>query len=349
MKLTTGIYPLNPTIFHDRDFASSQASSSMATFPPSYPQEVPSSPSYVPSDLELGTDGSDSETSESNDSDDQDDPVPFKENNETHDDHSLLPSSSSTSSRITRSVSTTLGRPILPPFPPYADVIDRTPKELYAYMRSHQSQCEVIFNERTAQLDAANAHCTIARRHITTLTEQLANKTQSKRRKSKKVQARFVTLSELREAFEAEDAELEAKEKVELEKAAKKKADDSARTLRINHEIGSRIFDCPLTSYKRKDDLIALAGALSLPIEGTVAELTKAIKDHLAENPTRVNESRFSGLFGASRKRTAAMVSPPSGTVDPPMWALPQPSTSTNSPLIPTPPNHYASGFFSLS
>ena len=241
----TGIYPLNPTIFHERDFAPSQASSSTATFPPSYPQEVPSSPSYIPSDLELGTDDSDSETSGSNDSGDQDDLVPLEEN-ETHDDHPSLPSSSPTSSRITRSVSTTLGRPTLPPFPAYADVMDCTPKELYTYMRSHQSQCEVILNECTAQLDAANAHCTITRRHITTLTEQLANKSQSKRRKSKKIQARFVTLPELREVFEAEDAELEAKEKAELEKAAKKKANDSARMLRINHEIGSRIFDLPL-------------------------------------------------------------------------------------------------------
>ena len=349
----TGIYPLNPTIFHERDFAPSQASSSMATFPPSYPQEVPSSPSYIPSDLELGTDDSDSETSESRDLSNQDNPVPFKENNdsETHDDHPPLPLSSSTSNRITRSASTTLGQPTLPPFPSYADVMDCTPKELYAYMRSHQSQCEVILNECTAQLDAANAHCTIVRRHVTTLTEQLANKSQSKRRKSKKIQARFVTLPELREEFEVEDAELEAKEKAELEKAAKKKADDSARTLRINHEIESRVFDCPLTSYKRKDDLIALAGALSLPIEGTVAELTKAIKVHLAENPTRANESRFSGLFGASKKRTTTIVSPPSEsvTVDPAVQALPQPSSPTNSPLIPTMPNHHASGFLSSS
>ena len=154
--------------------------------------------------------------------------------------------------------------------------MDCTPKQLYAYMQSHQSQ--VILNECTAQLDAANAHCTIVHRHITTLTEQLANKSLSKRRKSKKIQAWFVTLPELREVLEAEDAELEAKEKVELEKAAKKKADDTARMLRINYEIESHIFDCPLTSYKRKADLIALAGALSLSIEGTVAELTKAIK-----------------------------------------------------------------------
>ncbi|KIK73069.1 hypothetical protein PAXRUDRAFT_796294, partial [Paxillus rubicundulus Ve08.2h10] len=40
----TRIYPLNTTLFHERDFAPSLASSSVATFPMPYPDEVPSSP-----------------------------------------------------------------------------------------------------------------------------------------------------------------------------------------------------------------------------------------------------------------------------------------------------------------
>jgi hypothetical protein len=120
----TGIYPLNPTIFHERDFAPSQASSSTATFPPSYPQDIPSSPSYVPSELGMDDDsdpdwkseGEDSDNSleSSNghisDSEDQDGPGLFVENsNELHDDdHATLTPSSSTN-RVTRSVSTTLG------------------------------------------------------------------------------------------------------------------------------------------------------------------------------------------------------------------------------------------------
>jgi hypothetical protein len=42
-------------------------------------------------------------------------------------------------------------------------------------------------------------------------------------------------------------------------------------------------------------------------MDGTVAELIKAIKDHLAENPTRELEPQFNGLFGSSRKRASAM------------------------------------------
>ena len=124
----------------------------MATFPPSYPQEILSSPGYIPSDLELGTDASNSEISESNDLDDQDDLVPLNENHKAHDDHSpLLPSSGSSTGYITHATSTTLGQPSLPCLPPYADVMNHTPKGLYAYMQSHQSQCELILNKHTAQ------------------------------------------------------------------------------------------------------------------------------------------------------------------------------------------------------
>ena len=37
----TGIYPFNPDIFTDKDFAPSQATSRDAHLPPSYPPEVP--------------------------------------------------------------------------------------------------------------------------------------------------------------------------------------------------------------------------------------------------------------------------------------------------------------------
>ena len=91
-----------------------------------------------------------------------------------------------------------------------------------------------------------------------------------------------MTLPELRVALQGE-------EKTELEKTAKKKGDDSntARTLRINQEIASRVFDHSLASYKCKDDRIALAanGALALSMDGAVVELVNAIKDHFAEIP----------------------------------------------------------------
>ncbi|KAG2074074.1 hypothetical protein BDR04DRAFT_1093830 [Suillus decipiens] len=54
----------------------------------------------------------------------------------------------------------------------------------------------------------------------------------------------------------------------------------------------------PLSSYKRKDDLIIIAGALSLSRDGTVIDLTTRIKEHLAENPDCASQPWFAGLLG---------------------------------------------------
>ena len=59
--------------------------------------------------------------------------------------------------------------------------------------------------------------------------EQLANKTK-KPASTKKMDARFVMLSELREIFEKEQAERAKKECTEALKRADKEAEDMART-----------------------------------------------------------------------------------------------------------------------
>lgn len=182
-------------------------------------------------------------------------------------------------------------------------------------MHPHQSQCEMVLNEQTAKLDAANAYCRIACHHIAALTKQLENESHSKSRKSKEVRPRRMTLQELRDIFEAEEAELEAKE---LEKSSPKEADETARTLRINQleEIESRVFDCPLASYKR---LVALTGALSLPM---------ALSLNSQKPPRReANEPRFSGLSGTPG---VAVASPSS--VDPVALVLQQSSASSSDP-----------------
>jgi len=48
----TGIYPLNPSIFTDKDFAPSLVYSTTAHLPTSYPSKIPSSPMAASSDLE---------------------------------------------------------------------------------------------------------------------------------------------------------------------------------------------------------------------------------------------------------------------------------------------------------
>jgi hypothetical protein len=71
----------------------------------------------------------------------------------------------------------------------------------------------------------------------------MANKS-TKNRKTKPPRPRCMTLPEFHAACEAEELE-----KVEAEKAAKKKVDDAARTRRIYQEIDNRVFDAPLSTY----------------------------------------------------------------------------------------------------
>ncbi|KIK75339.1 hypothetical protein PAXRUDRAFT_44094, partial [Paxillus rubicundulus Ve08.2h10] len=54
-----------------------------------------------------------------------------------------------------------------------------------------------------------------------------------------------------------------------------------------------------------KDDLIMLAGALTLMMEGTVADLTTCIKEHLTANPQCADEPHFATLFSNGRKQNA--------------------------------------------
>ena len=198
----------------------------------------------------------------------------------------------------------------------------------------------MVLKEVTAQCNAANTHCLMARHQINALTTQLSNKSQRKRQKSKKTEAWVLTLPKLQGEFDARDTVDEAKEKADFEKAAQKKADETAHMLHINEEIKSQVFDCPLTSYKWKDDLVALASALSLPMEGTIIKLVKAIEDHLAEHPTQANEPQFKGLFGSSQlgKCSSAMTTSPSSlVVDPAVPALPQSSLIEDALILDSP------------
>ena len=110
-----------------------------------------------------------------------------------------------------------------------------------------------------------------------------------------------MTLPELRAASEREEAKLEGKQKAELERAAKKKPMTPSPCVHFVSTRRSQVVssDCPLASYRRKDGLIALAGALARPVESTLVELMKAIK--VQGPPCKIsghaNEPRFSGLF----------------------------------------------------
>lgn len=152
----------------------------------------------------------------------------------------------------------------------------------------------------TAQLDAANAHCTVMQRAASDAKTQLENQ-KKKTCKSVKTKSRFITPPEMQEAFNLERAEWQQKEREAAERGAQKSAEDEARAARINRDTVFKVFDGTLTSYKWKEDLIFISGALGLQNTGTVAELMTRIKVHLDVHPELAQNAWFSGLFGAWR------------------------------------------------
>jgi hypothetical protein len=58
----------------------------------------------------------------------------------------------------------------------------------------------------------------------------------------------------------------------------------------------------PLSSYKQKDDLVALSGVLGLKTLATVHKLITQIKSHLNTHPKVQQNAHFSGLFLPTRR-----------------------------------------------
>lgn len=217
----TGLYPLNPSVFTERDFAPSMASSSKAHMPSSYPTKFPSSPfsfttdtemdvddldldasarsgdqeaetdseddeDYIPgneepeegnsSDIELESDGesildiNEQETNEENTADTTtDDPEPAAAPTPIQSLPQPLASSSTTHSNesathVTRS-SSPLSEPLPVPFlPPYSHAMSLSKDALWNQLQQmyhNNKKLLEIIQMLTAQLQSANAHCTL--------------------------------------------------------------------------------------------------------------------------------------------------------------------------------------------
>jgi hypothetical protein len=63
------------------------------------------------------------------------------------------------------------------------------------------------------------------------------------------------------------------------------------------HTSTTHTFPDPLSSYKQKDNLIALLGALSLKASSIITELSAQLRAHLATHPDIQYNPRFSRLF----------------------------------------------------
>jgi hypothetical protein len=319
----TGIHLLNRNIFKPIDFAPSKSFSATAPTPLSYPAEVPLSPAAIPTDNKL----TDTDTGDTTDRDADEDVEMVINFNEGSDDEDLdfIPcepdedsdtETHSPSTQITRSSSLgTLGNSRDSSVVVSVDAFLRrvqdpasqmTRDEMAVELRKLCFKSKLLENEVSslqAQLTASNAHCTIMTRAASEAQSELATN-RKKTRRSVKTKSRFVTHPELKEAFEAEKAEKAAQAKEAAEKEAEKAVQEAARVSRIQEETVSKNFTGGLSSFKKKDDLIILAGALGLETDGTIPILTARIRTHLDEHPELAQSQRFAGLF--VRQRHAA-------------------------------------------
>ncbi|KAI0285633.1 hypothetical protein BC826DRAFT_113607 [Russula brevipes] len=111
--------------------------------------------------------------------------------------------------------------------------------------------------------------------------------------------ARHVTHSAFCERWIAEQRAQTELERDAASRAHQKRQMGQPGWQRIREAIASRVFAEPLASYKRKEDLVVLSGALGLRMTGTKAELRARIESFVsAHSDSDIQQNpRFSGLF----------------------------------------------------
>ena len=113
---------------------------------------------------------------------------------------------------------------------------------------------------------------------------------------SRKIKAHFLTSANLCNKFNHKDAEWQVQEQITKDKERKKEAETAEQSLCVADDAFNCNFSGRLALFK-KDDLQALAIALSISDKGTNAELLSHINDCFKSNQELQNNSRFSGLF----------------------------------------------------
>jgi hypothetical protein len=169
-----------------------------------------------------------------------------------------------------------------------------------------------------SETKASNAHCTIMTCVASASSTEL-EKQKHRTRQSVKTSAHLISHPMLVEQHNAETQAkaLQAKESAEVE--AQKAVSEALRETHIQEEMKmglsqvsptlffapqqTHTFPEPLSSYKWKDDLIALSGALGLKASGTITELSAQLRAHLAMHPDIQHNPCFSGLFLTCRHR----------------------------------------------
>jgi len=179
-------------------------------------------------------------------------------------------------------------------------------------LRMENGLMKKVIAKANSETKVSNAHCTIMMHAALASKTKLENQ-KCKTHRSVKTNACLISHPMLVEKHKA-DLELKALRASEAAKVEAQKATKEAlREVRIQEEIRTRIFTGesnpfftirhltqipePLSSFKWKDDLIALSGTLGLKMSGTINELTSWLKTHLTTHPEIEHNPHFSGIF----------------------------------------------------
>lgn len=369
---TTGLFPVNRNVFSDEDFAPSMSSSSKAHVPDSFPTDTPTLPLAIPSDIESDSDDDD----ESGVAVDQTQPCPFTEEELQSDDDDSDANSdfdmdewmgvtsgdseddseeedlNADNTFIRNNI--TLRASLLSKCLDFNDMLAKIANvpqavdeakslpqllEEVRVLRSQVRQLCDTLQIRDASIEAANAHCTIIKRALADVRQQLANTVKKKERGSKKTKARYLTLPGLRAVFDANDEERKRKKEEEALKGAQKVTETRELELRITEQANSRVFDCPLSFYlKSRVELRIVARSLGIADTGTKDNIFQLIDEHLKQHPELKTQERFTGLFlpkGTRTKRPAVSHTMPE--VMPPNSDLPLNQHTHQPVLLPHP------------
>jgi len=335
----SGLNPLNPDIFTERDFAPSYQSSTQAQVPASFPEAVFGFAPFMPLQPLEDDEGGDGDKSDNHDesdgddaSDDEDDDKSGDEGDNQNDTFNMdvdmpHPHADSNSNEPT-SPEGPSSSAATPPPPPHAsslpppNLIVRHPRERpqlpaleippdlppfqqMALAMARIKELESKYQALEDELDATKTHCAIASIEIGELKTRLnAKMTRKTKRPTVGLSARWITSGKGWEEFDAIIAEKKAKARKKDEEKERREKEAEAR--RAARQVrGPTLEFAGSLKGKNKDDLLEIAGALALDVAGkkTNKDLIDAIKSYLDTHQHLQNNSRFAGLFPGGHSR----------------------------------------------
>lgn len=138
--------------------------------------------------------------------------------------------------------------------------------------------------EIEAQRDAAEAHCMLAQRELSTLRFRMNRKEKKKNRRFR-TGATLLTSAEGLQLWEVEKKRREEKRQEEAVTQAERKKATEERNIQRCEKATTGIFGGALKP-KKKSKLEDIASAFGLPFEGTKAVLMQRIVEHMEANAT---------------------------------------------------------------